>query len=241
MNHKLEDMKKDENLQAICDLKKDFIKIMESEVHSKGVNDLDAKECGEVVDMIKDLAEAEKYCMEACYYKKIICAMEDAENEDEVSQRMGYNHNHYANGRFAPKGRGKRMGYIPYDMMDENYIGDYINDPKEFKERMRMGYENSDSRSQTGSTTRMGFNEDDYDWDPDRDPRQSKTYNEYKKAKRHYTETKSPEAKKEMDEKGIRHMNEAIDTFRDMWKDADPNMRKRMKADLTSLIGEMPT
>ena len=36
---------------------------------SKGVNQVNTKEMGEVIDMIKDLSEAEKNKMEACYYK----------------------------------------------------------------------------------------------------------------------------------------------------------------------------
>lgn len=93
------------------------------------------------------------------------------------------------------------------------------------------------NRSQSGS--RMGY--EDWDLDPDDDPRQSKEYNEYKRAKRHYTTTKSPADKQQMDEHMTKHMNQAMDSFREMWKDADPTMRKRMKADLTALIGEMPT
>lgn len=64
---------------------------------------------GEVVDMIKDLAEAEEACMEACYYETVTEAM----TEDE---RMGYDRWRYASGRFAPKGRGT-YGYTPERMM----------------------------------------------------------------------------------------------------------------------------
>lgn len=84
----------------------------------------------EVVDMIKDLAEAE-------YYARISKAMEEAEEEDEAEekymlQRMKeeygedngqryYNDWRYANGRYAPRGKGKRTrGYtepIIHDVM----------------------------------------------------------------------------------------------------------------------------
>ena len=242
MSHKkLEDMKKSGSYDEICELKKDLVKIFASELHTKGVDDLDTKDCAEVADMIKDLAEAEKACMEACYYETIVKAMEKADEDDEEDGRMGYNSRHYANGRFAPKGRGTRMGYIPDMMMQYPYIYGYVNDP-DFEDNMknrRMPYQprRAGNRSQSGS--RMGY--DDWDWDPDDDPKQSKEYNEYKRAKRHYTESKSPADKQQMDEHAMKHMNQAIDSFREMWKDADPAMRKRMKTDLTALVGEMPT
>lgn len=52
---------------------------------AKGVDSADTEESGKVIDMIKDLAQAQKYCWEACYYKTLIEAMEDADY-----QRMGY-------------------------------------------------------------------------------------------------------------------------------------------------------
>lgn len=241
MSHKkLEDMKKSGSYDEICELKKDLVKIFASELHTKGVNDLDTKDCAEVADMIKDLAEAEKACMEACYYETIVKAMERADEEDDDDGRMGYNSRHYANGRFAPKGRGTRMGYIPNMMMQYPYIYGYINDP-DFEDKMaeRYGYQTSGAGNRSQSGSRMGY--DDWDWDLDDDPKQSREYNEYKRAKRHYTESKSPADKQQMDEHAMKHMNQAIDSFREMWKDADPTMRKRMKADLTALVGEMPT
>lgn len=219
MSHKkLEDMKKSGSYDEICELKKDLVKIFASELHTKGVNDLDTKDCAEVADMIKDLAEAEKACMEACYYETIVKAMEKADEQEEQEGRMGYNAYRYANGRYALKGRGTRRGYTP----EMGMMNPYLYDP-DFEEAMEKG--------------RLGYQGED----PEDDPRQSREYNEYKRAKRHYSETKSPEDKRKMDEHAMKHVNQAMDSFREMWRDADPNMRKRMKADLTTLVGEMPT
>lgn len=241
MSDKMENMKKSASFEEICALKKDLIKILGAELHTKGVDDLDAKDCGAVTDMIKDLAEAEKNCMEACYYQSIVKAMTDAEDEE----KDGYNRNRYANGRYAPKGRGSRsMGFMPYldkDPWDENwpYDPDYY---------PAMGYA-APRRNQSGSTStygdmgptsqsgsRRGYD----DWDPDRDPYHGMSYNEYRKAKRHYTETKSPSDKQMMDEKSRRHIHETLDTFKDIWKDADPAMRKELKASMQQAINEMP-
>lgn len=227
MGHKtLEDRKKDGAYEEIGAIKKDLIRLFSSELHTKGVNELDAKECGEVADMIKDLAEAEKACMEAYYYETVVKAMEEAEagEGEQHPWRMGYNPRRYASGRYAPKGRGTtRMGYMPYMDTDDPYYDSYAHDPMlMMKEKMNE---------------RFGYPEDD----SDRDPRQSMEYNEYKRAKRHYMETQSPESKKEMDDHAMKHVKEALGSFRELWKDADPAMRKRMKADLTALLGEMPT
>lgn len=93
----------------------------------------DVKTMGEVVDMIKDIAEAEEKCWKACYYKKAVEEMEEDKEWGEES-RMGYDNWRYSSGRFAPKGlghktssRGGRMGYIPYyddgDMNDHELWG----------------------------------------------------------------------------------------------------------------------
>ena len=230
MSHKLEEMKKNASYDGITGIKKDLIKILDAELHMKGVDDLDTKDCGEVTDMIKDLAEAEKNCLEACYYEKIIKAMEQAEEYDEDDEdRMGYNARRYANGRYAPKGRGSRMGYIPR-LEDRPWINNaYLHDPD--LDREMMGYPR---RNQTGS--RMGYDE----MDPDMDPHHSMTYNEYRKAKRHYNETKNPVDKQMMEEKGRHHAREALDTIKDIWKDADPTLRKELKASMQQVLNEMP-
>ena len=53
------------------------------------------------------------------------------------------------------------------------------------------------------------------------------------------TETKSPEKKREMEEHAEHHMNEAVATFKEIWREADPELRQKMKTDLTKLMGEM--
>lgn len=227
-----------ESYEKICEIKDDLIDNLKAEIAMVGFDKMDVNETGEIIDMIKDLYEAEKAHMEKCYYESIVKAMEEAE-EDPENDRMGYNSRHYANGRFAPKGRGSKMGYMP-EMMQYPYVYSYLHDP-DFEDVMRnkrLGYYPSGAGNRSQSGSRMGY--DDMDWDDDYDPKQSKEYNEYRRAKRHYTETKSQTDKQMMDEHAMKHMNQTIDSFREMWRDADPAMRKRMKEDLTKLVGEMP-
>lgn len=90
----------------------------------KGIENVDTCEMGQVVDMLKDLSEA-------MYYRKLTHVMEDFGDEEnmEVFDRYGdgrrfYDNYRYANGRFAPKGRGSRRGYEErpyYHMTPEMY------------------------------------------------------------------------------------------------------------------------
>ena len=87
----------------------------------KGIENVDTSEMGEVVDMIKDLAEAEYHSIISKAMKKADEGEEEYNKEllrslkaeyGEESGRRYYDHYRYANGRFAPKGHGTyRRGY----------------------------------------------------------------------------------------------------------------------------------
>lgn len=87
----------------------------------KGIENVNVEEMSEAVDMIKDLCEAE-------YRAIIVKSMKKADEEEEEydkellrslkteygeeNGRRFYDHYRYANGRFAPKGKGTyRRGY----------------------------------------------------------------------------------------------------------------------------------
>ena len=91
-----------------------------------GIESVDTAEMGQVTDMLKDLAKA-------MYYRTLTKAMDDSDPEEimEMFERYGdggrryYDHYRYADGRFAPKGRGTyRRGYDEppyYHMTPEMY------------------------------------------------------------------------------------------------------------------------
>lgn len=89
------------------------------------------EQMGQIIDMIKDLSEAEKSCLEAEYYDSVIDAMENG-------QRYGYD----GQGGNA----GGRQGYRESYMMDNNgdsegrmgYRNQYGNFPANPKNRRRM-------------------------------------------------------------------------------------------------------
>lgn len=96
-------------------IKKMCEKLMDSINHEldKGIENVDTKELGEAIDMVKDLYEAKKEMYEACYYKQIMEAMEehDFEDEEEIMDdgRRGYRGQPRSeSGRFMSRGDGRR-------------------------------------------------------------------------------------------------------------------------------------
>lgn len=199
----------------------------------KGQDCFDLCAAGQVADMMKDLADAmehrekQKYYEElTCYMKKEVEEMEKAEKEGGEG-RYGYDHWHYASGKFAPTGRGHRVGYTPDKMM---YDGRDIHDGMEGM----YGYPRGDmsGRSSNGSD-RMGYPM--HDMMP---ARRDGIYNDYKTAKKHYTETKDESAAHKMNEKIEEHVHESLEDMKEMWDDASPEVRRKMKANLTKLMEE---
>ena len=176
----------------------------------RGPENVNTGEMGQVIDMIKDLAVAEEKCIKACYYEAILKEMGHEEKGDHAYM--------------------DRMGYDdkkkfmpPKYREDEPMAGMY------WLDNMRMGYpkRNAMGRFKSG-------------YDGEMDDRYGRPYNEYKEAKRHYTETKSPTDKEEMDRHANEHVMDTIATIREIYKAADPELRTRIKGDLTKLVGEMP-
>lgn len=126
---------------------------------------------------------------------------------------------------------------------------------KESEEEPRWGekagydnwrYSSSGQFAPKGRGTRYGYVPMDMMMDPEtahlgqmRTPMESGARSRYLEARRHYHDTKDPSAKMEMDNTTMEYVNDTIHTFRDMWKDADPAMKKKMKMDLSNLVGEM--
>lgn len=195
---------------------KDVKKILTSWVKEEangGKECFDTKSVGETVDMIKDLAEASKECYEALYYKTVIEAMSRGEEPEYGEEQVrGYNHRHLGNGEFARAGRGHMVrGYRPY-MDQEPYIDAYMHDPN-FQERMR---------NHNGS---MG-----YDGDPERS-RHGEVFDNYRRARRNFHDSKSMEDKEEMDNHHMIYMQDTLRNLKTMWDNADPMLRKKVKED----------
>lgn len=211
-------------LEKICTL----LDIMTDGLKSatnQGLNNLDTHEAGQVADIIKDLSEAkknltdaEKNEWESCYYASIVKAMKDADERGDEEDRYGY----------IPReasSMGKRG-------MQRDRIKRWVRDPDTFEDEMydRAGY-----------TPGRKMSRDDRSSDNSSDERYGKPYREYIDSRRHYSESKSQADKDMMEMYANEHLMDVMGSVREIYKTADPDMRKRMKSDLTKLVGEMPT
>lgn len=213
----------------------------------------DVNVIGGIIDMVKDLAEAEKDA-------RIAKGMQEAEEEQEeeekymlrtLTEKMGeddgrrfYDRWRYANGRFAPKGRGHRSGYTPYLFMPEDVYEDY---PEMF-ENYRMGYSdgnmrNSDMRSgdygrQGRTSERSGYG-DGSGRGRDTGSKYGKSYDRYDNARRHYHDTKDMGSMKEMEESFSDILEDFGEVADDTWKDLTPEQKAKQKPKINQMIQKL--
>ena len=97
------------------------------------------EQMGQIVDMIKDLSEAEKACLEAEYYDSVIDAMENGprygydDQGGNAGGRQGYRESYMMDGN-SDGDSESRMGY-------RNQYGNFPANPKNRRRRMRRsGY-----------------------------------------------------------------------------------------------------
>lgn len=229
-------------VKDICEMKETLTCLVKTEL-AKGAASCDTEELGKAVDMIKDLAEAEKCCYEAHYYKTVTKAMEEYGDEDEWDGRMGYNSRRYASGQYAPTGRGHLDGYTLGRQVRQLSMQPWPKYMDSMDEMAPMGYrENQSSYDSTSdgqyNNDRMGFHMDNRS--SENDTRYGQAYNQYQNARRHYTATNSKADKEEMDRHANEHLMDTMTTLREIYKVSDPELKKRIKSDLTKLVAEMP-
>ena len=123
-------------IDKICKMKDKLCEYAHQQMQ-QGLDRVDTREMGAVIDMIKDLAEAEKSCMEADYYESVVEAMEegggrygyDGGGSSGEGSRGGSGYR-----MESPDGEGGRMGY-------KNQYGNWPANPANRRRRMRRrGY-----------------------------------------------------------------------------------------------------
>lgn len=68
--------------EKISKMKQILVDAMYEDLEHNDISGIDAEEAGEVIDMIKDLAAAERYCAQACYYASVTEAMHSGAGHD---------------------------------------------------------------------------------------------------------------------------------------------------------------
>lgn len=219
-------------------------KIMEcvkSKVEARGIDNVsydEAKEIGEWVDIAKDIV---------CYDKdmRLIEAMDEEEKYGDMDYRMGYR-GRDSRGRFVHRpGRGRSAGYTPYlHMMPPFMDGMYDEYDGMLPEDYRMGYSegrggrsgNYGDTGNSGNSGGQGNNSDSYGYSDRGGSRYGESYDDYRKARRHYTETHSPEHQKEMRDK----IGEVFDDMEaitvDMVKDMTPEDKQKYQLKLQKMM-----
>ena len=241
-------MKLDMELEPIKDMCKKLEEAVKHEL-SKGIENVDAKELGEVVDMIKDLYEAKEKIVKACYYKGVLEAMEehDFEDEDEIEDegRRGYRgQRRDSRGRYMSN-RGRR-GYESRMMPDMDW------DDMEYQRDMdrpmgRMGYSGSGSSggsSMGGSSSggmssssmgsQGGSNSGSRGYsDSGRDSREGRSG----QSRRGYMEAKEKGADKQQKMKELEdYMKELSSDVTEMIGDASPEEKAMLKNKMSVLM-----
>lgn len=224
-------------------------KIMEcvkSKVEARGIDNVsyeDVKELGEWVDIAKDIV---------CYDKdmRLIEAMDEEEKYGDMDYRMGYR-GRDSRGRFVHRpGRGRSAGYTPYvHMMPPFMDGMYDEYEGMMPEDYRMGYSegrggrsgnygNSGNSGNYGNNVGQESNSGRYGYSEGNrgGSRYGESYDDYRRARRHYSETKSAEHQKEMREKIGEVFDDMESITIDMVKDMTPEDKQKYQLKLQKMM-----
>lgn len=215
------------------------------EAKAKGLDNFNADDW----EKLKYTMEIVKNAICADKDYRIVCAMDEAEEEEKFMGRMGYR-GRARNGRFVHRsGRGRSAGYTPYLHMMEDDMDDYdMYDEMPYPMTgYRMGYTDGNRGGNMGNSSSSGSYSGNYSggnsrsgYEGMRQPsRYGESYDRYSDRRRHYHETKDAESKKQMDDSMKEYMSDVSENLREMWKDADPTLRQTMKSDLTKMVQQL--
>lgn len=118
-------------VDKIYDIKNQIIRKFDASISKNGIERMDVGEGGMLADMIKDLAQAEKDCMEAEYYRTVIEAMN--------SGGSGYQSGYGGAAPYSGPSQGSGAGYDPGRSGWQNQYG---------SGRTRRGYDSMPSGHQ---------------------------------------------------------------------------------------------
>lgn len=196
---------------------KQIMECVKAKVEAIGLDSFE----GQNLDDLKDFTEIAKNI--ACFDKdyRIVEAMEKSEDNEDIMRmleqyedypdRRYYDAYRYANGRFAPKGRGTRRGYEepPYYHMYPEYDERERMRDMDRDDRGKMYYSEPASNASGSNNMSRNYSESNYD-----------------RAKRNYTETK--ELHKGNTQEDKEHKMKSLDGY-----------MKELSTDITHLLGDM--
>ena len=175
--------------------------------------------------------------------------MDEEEKYEEMEHRMGYR-GRDSRGRFVHRpGRGRSAGYTPFIppfMMGEGYEDEY--EYPEMYGDYRMGYSGGRGRNSGGS--RSGDPGGNYSvpgssgnirgqGENSGGSRYGESYDGYRNARRHYTESGDEQSKKRMQESVSEVFDDMEDIVNDVMKSMDANEKAKYRQKLTQMVQKM--
>ena len=219
-------------------------KVME-EAKAKGLDNFNAEDW----EKLKYTMEIVKNAICADKDYRIVCAMDEAEEEEKLMGRMGYR-GRARNGRFVHRsGRGRSAGYTPYLHMMEDDMDDYdMYDEMPYPMTgYRMGYTDGNRGGNMGNSSSSGSYSGNYgggnrrsgDEGMRQPSRYGESYDRYKDSRRHYTENPTPEHQKKMKDDADDVFDDIEELAKKIYSDADANDKAKFKQKMTQLVQNM--
>ena len=219
-------------------------KVME-EAKAKGLDNFNAEDW----EKLKYTMEIVKNAICADKDYRIVCAMDEAAEEEKFMGRMGYR-GRARNGRFVHRsGRGRSAGYTPYLHMMEDGMDDYdMYDEMPYPiTGYRMGYTDGNRGGNMGNSSSSGSYSGNYGggnsrsgYEGMRQPsRYGESYDRYKDSRRHYTENPTPEHQQKMKDDADDVFDDIEELAKKIYSDADANDKAKFKQKMTQLVQNM--
>lgn len=219
-------------------------KVME-EAKAKGLDNFNAEDW----EKLKYTMEIVKNAICADKDYRIVCAMDEAEEEERFMGRMGYR-GRARNGRFVHRsGRGRSAGYTPYLHMMEDGMDDYdMYDEMPYPMTgYRMGYTYGNRGGNMGNSSSSGSYSGNYDggnsrsgYEGMRQPsRYGESYDRYSDRRRHYHESGDADSKKKMEDSIGEVFDDMENVVQDVWKEMSPEQKQKYKAKMTQMVQKM--
>ena len=205
-----------ERLKAI---KNQLVSCVESQM-GQNLAEVDTKELGEAIDMIKDMEEAMYYC-------SVVKAMEESKEEKKVMDKIK---------EYMPQNQSQRYYSDPYYRMDPGYRDMDRDYGRMYYSGGSRGGSNSGNMGM-GSNSGGSRNYSDYNYPMEiRDVREGRS----PMSRKNYMESKelhkgTPEQMKELE----KYMHELSEDITEMIQDATPEEKAMLAQKLTTLASKV--
>lgn len=206
-----------EKYEKVCGIKDKALCLVETQMNGN-LENVDAKELGEVMDIAKDGAELMMYCAQAEYYHKVVEAMEEGSSEEKSYYLNKYNPEY--DGKFyTPMYARQRDSRGRYMYTEPMWHDDYV-DNNEYRSRMYYSSMNGNSSNNNSMNYARDYREG-------RSPMVRRTYMEMKE--------QGKDTSKELEH----FMEEMASDITEMVEKMNPTEKTMLKQKLATLASKI--